>query len=424
MPAPTPFEIVEPFGVNAADPTSITLPIPVPSQIGITDGAASFNDGFPPLTMEPIIAGGVPPFGQDMNGILYTITSHLAALNGGQLYDYSATWSTATGGYDLGAVLTMADDTGLWFNLVNNNTSNPDTGGAGWVPLYCYGYTTLSGLTGGTVTLTSAQHKRAVIILQGVLATNLVLQFPTDKRQWLIINETTGVHTTTCKALGGSNSVTVPQGGLSAPVSIYGDGTDVWPTVAPLSVVSDIAATPLTLAERDSSGNLFAAYFNSGAGLTNPVIGAIFVQNSVADGYLQKISLANFQAQLFNNAALTGVPTAPTPAFGDSSTKIATTQFVQDAIATTLGTSGSVTLPGGLIFKWGQTASLPAISVTNHINFPVAFPTACYNVQLTPTSNGGTAQSHDGVNAITRTGFNIFNATSIPSTFNWFAIGT
>lgn len=331
MPAPAPLEVVEPFGVNAADPTSITLPIPVPSQIGITPGAASFNDGFPPLTMEPIIAGGVPPYGQDMNGILYTITSHLAALNGGQLYDYSASWASATGGYDLGAVLTMLDDTGLWFNLVDNNMTNPDTGGAGWVPVYSYGYTTMTGLSGGTVVLTSAQHKRATIILQGVLSSNLVLEFPTDLRTWLVVNETTGPHTTTCKTVAGSNTVIIPQGGLPAPVSIYGDGTDVWPTVAPLSVASDIAATPLTLVERDSAGNVFAVYLNSNVGLENPVIGAVLVQNSTADGYLRKISLANFLATALNNPALTGNAVAPTPTAGDNSTKIATTAFVTQA---------------------------------------------------------------------------------------------
>lgn len=422
MPAPTPYEIVEPFGQNAAGPTNITLPIPVPSQIGITPGAASFNDGFPPLTMEPIIAGGVPPYGQDMNGILYTITSHLAALNGGQLYDYSASWSAATGGYDLGAVLTMADDTGLWFNLVNNNTSNPDTGGAGWVPLYCYGYTTLTGLTGGTVALTPAQYKRAVIILQGTLTTNLVLEFPTDLRTWLIINETTGAHTTTCKTVAGTNSVTIPQGGLSAPVSIYGDGTDVWPTVAPLSVASDIAATPLTLVERDNTGSVFAAYFNSNAGLTNPVIGAVFVQNSGADGYLQKISLANFQAQIFNNAALTGNPTAPTQLPADSSTRIATTAFVQACVASVLATSGSAILPGGLILKWGSTGSITARSSQAQL-FPAAFPTACLNIQLTGRTLGNLPQARDSMTSVTAAGYTVHNSSDVASTFDWFAIG-
>ena len=47
------------------------------SQVGVNPGFASLNDGFPPLTMTPIAAGGVPPFGQDMNGILNQITEVL-----------------------------------------------------------------------------------------------------------------------------------------------------------------------------------------------------------------------------------------------------------------------------------------------------------------------------------------------------------
>ena len=51
--------------------------IPNASQIAITPGAASYNDGFPPLTRTPVAAGGVPPFGEDMNGILYAMSKAL-----------------------------------------------------------------------------------------------------------------------------------------------------------------------------------------------------------------------------------------------------------------------------------------------------------------------------------------------------------
>ena len=63
--------------------------IPTASQIGITAGAASLTDGFPPLTRTPIAAGGVPPSGLDMNGILYALSAALrwAAAGGGYAYD-------------------------------------------------------------------------------------------------------------------------------------------------------------------------------------------------------------------------------------------------------------------------------------------------------------------------------------------------
>ena len=68
--ADAPAKIVEAFAVNGSKNT-----IPVPTQIPITSGAASYNDGFPPLTMTPVTSGGIPPSGLDMNGILNEATA-------------------------------------------------------------------------------------------------------------------------------------------------------------------------------------------------------------------------------------------------------------------------------------------------------------------------------------------------------------
>lgn len=51
-------------------------------------------------------------------------------------------------------------------------------------------------------------------------------------------------------------------------------------------------------------------------------------------------------AEILTNAALTGTPTAPTPASTDDSTKIATTEFVKDAVA-----SGVAGVTNALVFK-------------------------------------------------------------------------
>lgn len=107
--------------------------IPVASQIGITPGAASLTDGFPPLTMTPIASGGVPPSGADMNGILYEISAHIKWMNAGGSYPYDAAFSTAIGGCPLGALLLKADGSGFWLSTVDGNTSDPDAAGAGWL---------------------------------------------------------------------------------------------------------------------------------------------------------------------------------------------------------------------------------------------------------------------------------------------------
>lgn len=106
--------------------------IPVASQIGVTPGAASLTDGFPPLTMTPLAAGGIPPFGADANGILNWLSAICQWGNAGGMYTYDAAFSTAIGGYPKGSTLLKADYSGSWFCLTDNNTTNPDAGGAGW----------------------------------------------------------------------------------------------------------------------------------------------------------------------------------------------------------------------------------------------------------------------------------------------------
>ncbi len=110
--------------------------IPVASQIGVTPGAASFTDGFPPLTMTPLAAGGVPPYGADFNGILNFLSTATRWSQAGATYRFDAAFSAAVGGYPKGAILAASSGTGSrWLNLVENNTADPDLGGGGWISL-------------------------------------------------------------------------------------------------------------------------------------------------------------------------------------------------------------------------------------------------------------------------------------------------
>lgn len=126
-----PAKIVEAFAVNGSKNT-----IPVPTQIPITPGAASYNDGFPPLTMTPVTSGGIPPSGLDMNGILNEATAVDNWMSAGAGFPFDATFATAIGGYPKGARVLMAAGAGYWLNLVDNNSNDPDTtsGSGGWIP--------------------------------------------------------------------------------------------------------------------------------------------------------------------------------------------------------------------------------------------------------------------------------------------------
>ncbi|QIC87498.1 hypothetical protein F0336_14010 [Serratia liquefaciens] len=109
--------------------------IPTPSQIAIEGGRASYTDGFPPLTRTPISAGGIPPWGTDFNGVLNDITQAIRWYNSGMQYSFDSAFSASVGGYPKGAILLKSSLSGLWQNSTENNTSNPDSGGAGWTDL-------------------------------------------------------------------------------------------------------------------------------------------------------------------------------------------------------------------------------------------------------------------------------------------------
>lgn len=139
--------------------------IPVASQVGIEDGRASFTDGFPPLTRTPLSAGGVPPFGTDMNGILFAVTAIQQWQSAGGSFVYDSAFASAINGYPKGAVLLKSDLSGFWLNTTEGNTSNPDTGGSGWVDPYSgrlIGIQTFS--TPGTYTYTPSPGTKSVIV--------------------------------------------------------------------------------------------------------------------------------------------------------------------------------------------------------------------------------------------------------------------
>lgn len=201
-----PGKLVLPFA-NAGGKSTI----PVASQIGITAGAASLTDGFPPLTRTPIAAGGVPPSGLDMNGILYEMSAIIRWANAGGGYPYDGTFAADTNvvGYPKGARIMRSDGTGYWFNTVENNVTDPEVVGAaaaGWVPDYQSGATSVA-MSGSSVTLTPNQYGKPLIVITGTLSANLNLIFPAIVGEWVVINGTSGPFTITAKTASGTGVI-------------------------------------------------------------------------------------------------------------------------------------------------------------------------------------------------------------------------
>jgi hypothetical protein len=313
----TPYLIYQPFGANAANPTYITLPIPQPSQIGTTVNAASFYDGFPPSTMTPEASGGLPFFGQEMNGILWMVSAYCANFAAGALSQYNATLSSNVSGYPVGVVLVNASGSGAWINQVSGNTTDPDTGGAGWLPTAGVGETAITGLSSSNVTLTALQAARPYIGLAGTLTANINIIFPANAgQQWVVANECTGSFTVTCKTASGSG-VIVPATGPSAPTSIYCDNTNIQNTGVSTAGLAPIASPALT--------GTPTAPTASASTSTTQIATTAMVQAAITAALSPYATKAS--------PVLSGVPQTPTAAPGTNNAQIASTAFVTAAIA-------------------------------------------------------------------------------------------
>lgn len=335
-----PTQITEAFGVNA-DPGTINS---IPDTTS-TPGAASFDKGFPVSTMTSPSGGGVPPFGQDFNGLLFQLSDVLQYLNTGQAFPFSSAVATAISGYPYGAIVasTRNDGPGFWLNITPGNSTDPDGGSpANWVPIYGYGSTAIT-LGGSDVTLTPKQAARYYIILTGTLTANVNVVFPALQASWLVVNACTGAFTVTTKTAGGTG-VVVPQGGYAQPSGVYSEGVNVYSDFSPLSVPIDVNPTASTIAERDSSGQVHAVRLAQTAGLENPTIGSVAVQANSNDTLMRWISKANFLTQMFPS------------------------------------TANSVIL-GSLQLRFG-TVTIPASGGTT-VTFSTAFPTGAIGIFLT-----------------------------------------
>ncbi len=110
----------------------------------------------------------------------------------------------------------------------------------------------------------------------------------------------------------------------------------------------------------------------------------------------------------------------PTPATGDRSNKMATTQMFANEFAASLIGTGYTKLPNGLILQWGTLANSATPGTGTAVTFPIAFPSLIMQV-LVSNANGystGVVSS----NSTTLTGFNSFSSVG-SSVSSWLAIG-
>ena len=162
--------------------------IPATTSVGDPTNKASYSVGFPTVTMTPKSAGGLPPFGRDMNGILYDITAEIQYRQAGGRYPFDSSFSTAIGGYGMGAVVQRADLLGSWVSQANNNTTSPETSSTLWQPEGASSYSFT--VSNADVTLTNAQAAHPVLIVSGTLTANVAVILPAFLKTWAVVDMT------------------------------------------------------------------------------------------------------------------------------------------------------------------------------------------------------------------------------------------
>lgn len=124
----------------------------------------------------------------------------------------------------------------------------------------------------------------------------------------------------------------------------------------------------------------------------------------------------------------TAYATAPTyTTYTDSSTKIATTEFLKNVLkgngyglaSFSKSTHGHLTFDNGIIFQWGLKSTT---SNKFALTYPKPFPSRTASIVITASNDNTDGTSEFKVSDVTQTGCNIRSSASTIG-FYWFAIG-
>ena len=119
----------EVWGENASSDT-ITFPIPSTTT---TSGRASLDAGFTSVNMTVLAAGGIPPFGQDFNGILKMLSTSARNYESGNVPVWSSAFATEIGGYPQYALVQYGGT--YYASSTDDNTTTPGVSGSEWTDI-------------------------------------------------------------------------------------------------------------------------------------------------------------------------------------------------------------------------------------------------------------------------------------------------
>lgn len=318
----------------------------------------------------------------------------------------------------------------------------------------------VTGIAAGVITLALEQYQPPNIIFTGALTASLVYALPPGIG-WLgtIFNNTSGAFSLVF-ASGSTSSIALPQGKRTAIVC---DGVNIQPQQSATNegpptakvglvaidggagTIMDSASAPALDQSIEPTWTGIHAFeaevlLNGNVSLNSSMI---MEPASTLDGRVGTVEVftlppsdaSNLAAStnfvhsvlvpyaLLDSPDFIGTPTAPTRALADSTTDLATTQFVNPG--SSLGPTGYRINPDGSIEMWGESAPAGGSNVT--VTFPTisghsnpGFPTACWNIQV--TAIGVFSDSHTSQPSASQQNFILFYGAA-GTQFSWRAIG-
>jgi hypothetical protein len=170
--------------------------------------------------------------------------------------------------------------------------------GSNWFS-YAYGrsatffFTTLTkNVTGGTVTLTSAEGANIIQEYQGVLTSNCIVVVPSTVQLYSLQNKTTGAFSLTFKtSAGGATTVVLPQAqtiiAICDGTNVYNAQTSTSSTINALTLGNGSAANPSLSFTGDATTGLYLA----ASGQLGFAVGGVLAGTVTASGLLMPVGI-------------------------------------------------------------------------------------------------------------------------------------
>jgi hypothetical protein len=308
--------------------------------------------------------------------------------------------TTATGAMAVTGSITATG--GVTGNVIGNLTGNVTGNATGNLISVTNTVTSGSFIVGNTYVIATTGTTDFTLI--GASANTVGVQFTA-----------TGVGTGT----GTATTVTGRAVNVTGTVAIANGGTGVTSFTQNALIVGNGAISPTSILP-STNGNVLSSTVGATVTAGSFVVGTQYTILTVGTTSFTSIGAsANTVGVVFTATGVgSGTGTATTNTWASSSGYLTSTNFTGSNQS--LATNGYQKLVGGLILQWGSI-STPLGTTT--VTYPIAFPTATLNVQLTMQNSSSTDYSAQKVDSTSATQLVIRSTNSTTLTTYWFAIG-